>query len=242
MNIAKLFDEAAESYDATRKKYIPCIADFYGVLIEQIPFNSQDKFTILDLGAGTGLLTSMIRRAFPLAKFTLADVSAEMLEKAKVRFHDVDDIVYEVIDFESDSIEGSYDVVVSALALHHSPLDRLQAVIDKIFQSLKPEGIFVNADQILGRTPEIEEAYERAWLCHAELAGCTKEEIEIAIERMKADRTSTLSEQLNALESSGFESLNCWYQFYRYATYSGIKPAQQDADDRSATTVESKAQ
>ncbi len=227
MNIAKLFDEAAESYDATRKKYIPCIADFYGVLIEQIPFNPQDEFNVLDLGAGTGLLTSMITKAFPHARFTLADVSAEMLEKAKARFQDLDNMAYEVIDIESGSIDGSYDVVVSALALHHSPLDRLQLVFDKVFNCLKCGGVFVNADQILGRTQEIERGYERAWLRHARLAGCTDEEIRVAIDRMKADRTSTLSDQLNALGSSGFESLNCWYQFYRYATYSGIKPAQQ---------------
>lgn len=228
MNIAKLFDEAAESYDATRKKYIPCIADFYGVLVEQIPFSSNDQFSVLDLGAGTGLLTSMIRGAFPRASFTLADVSPEMLEKAKVRFRDVEKIEYEVINFESGAIHGSFDVVVSALALHHSPLDRLQEVFDKIYKCLKPGGVFANADQILGRTPEIERQYENAWLRHAKLAGCTEEEIEIAIERMKADRTSTLADQLNALEKSGFESLNCWYQFYRYATYSGIKPAPRN--------------
>ena len=225
INIAKLFDEAAQSYDATRKKYIPCISDFYGVLIERIPFSSRDEFALLDLGAGTGLLTSMIKKAFPHAHFTLADVSAEMLDKAKVRFQGVEDIVYEVIDFESDSISGSYDVVVSALALHHSPLDQLQLVFNKVFNCLKAGGIFLNADQILGNTPEIEREYEEAWLRHAQLTGCTEEEIRVAIERMKADRTSTLSDQLNALDSSGFESLNCWYQFYRYATYSGIKPA-----------------
>ena len=224
MNVAKLFDEAAESYDTTRKKYIPCIADFYGILIEQIPFEPQDKFTVLDLGAGTGLLTSMIKKAFPRARFTLADVSVEMLEKAKERFQGLDGISYEVVDFEADSIVGCYDVVVSALALHHSPLDRLQLVFDKIFNCLKGGGVFVNADQILGRTPEIEIIYERTWLRHAQLAGCTEEEIEVAIERMKADKTSTLSDQLDALESSGFQSVNCWYQFYRYATYSGIKP------------------
>ncbi|MDF1657872.1 MAG: class I SAM-dependent methyltransferase [Verrucomicrobiales bacterium] len=225
MNIAKLFDQAAESYDATRKKYIPCIADFYGVLIEQIPFGSRDQFSVLDLGAGTGLLTSMIRGAFPRASFVLADVSAEMLEKAKLRFQGVENIEYRIVDFESEPIPGTYDVVVSALALHHAPLDRLQGVFDKIYGCLKPRGMFLNADQILGRTREIEREYERAWLRHAKLAGCTEEEIDIAIERMKADRTSTLSDQLGALEKSGFESLNCWYQFYRYATYSGTKPA-----------------
>lgn len=168
----------------------------------------------------------MIRRVFPKARFTLADVSAEMLEKAKERFQDVEDIAYDVINFEVDPIVGSYDVVVSALALHHSPLDRLQVVFNKVFNCLRTGGILVNADQILARTPEIEGAYEKAWLRHAESAGCTREEIQVALGRMKVDRTSTLPDQLNALEISGFRAANCWHQFYRYAIYSGIKPAQ----------------
>lgn len=91
--------------------------------------------------------------------------------------------------------------------------------------TLLPGGAFINADQILGATPAIERAYERAWLHHAKTAGCTQEEIEIAIDRMKADRTSTPKDQLKALEKVGFDNTNCWYQFYRYATYSGTKPA-----------------
>lgn len=86
VNIADLFDEAAESYDSTRRKYISCISDLYGVLVEQIPFEVEEEFDILDLGAGTGLLTSMVKKVFPNANYTLVDISTEMLEKAKERF------------------------------------------------------------------------------------------------------------------------------------------------------------
>lgn len=223
MNIAALFDAASVSYDSTRKKYIPCIADFYGVLVERIPFDSKDEFAVLDLGAGTGLLSAMVLEAFPSARLTLADVSTAMLDKARERFQHREDLGFQVMDFESDEIQGIYDVVVSALALHHSPLNQLQAVFQKVFGSLKPGGVFINADQALGATPELEREYERMWLKHARAAGCTEEEVDIAIERMKADRSSTLEDQLAALRKVGFKQVNCWYQFYRYATYSGTK-------------------
>lgn len=241
MEIATLFDEASASYDSTRRKYIPCIADFYGVLVEQIPFHSGEEFTVLDLGAGTGLLSSMVKKSFPSARLTLADVSTAMLDKARERFQHMDEIAYQLIDFESAEIQGSYEVVVSALALHHSPLNQLQFVFRKIFDSLQPGGIFINADQILGATPEIERRYEETWLKHARAAGCTDDEIEIAIERMKADRTSTLRDQLSTLRKVGFNEVNCWYQFYRYATYSGTKPAEQVAEDQPPARADSEA-
>jgi len=224
MNIAKLFDEAAESYDATRKKYIPCIADLYGVLVEQIPHHCEANFSVLDLGAGTGLLTSVVMKSFPKANYTLADVSKEMLEKAKERFTEEKNITYRQLNYESDKLSGSYDVVISALALHHSPLSKLEEVFEKIHGILKPGGVFANADQILGETPEIESRYEQTWLRHATEAGCTSDEKEIAINRMKADKTATLKDQLSGLQKAGFQEVNCWYQFYRYATYSGTKP------------------
>lgn len=225
MKIGELFDAASASYDSTRKKYIPCISDFYGVLIEQIPFHAEEEFTVLDLGAGTGLLSSMVKEAFPKARLTLADVSNAMLDKARERFEKTNGIAFEVMDFELEEITGTYDAVISALALHHSPLDQLRDIFRRIFASLEPGGVFINADQILGETPEIEAEYEKAWLRHARAAGCTDKEIEIAIERMKADKTSTLRDQLAALGEAGFQQLNCWYQFYRYATYSGRKLA-----------------
>ena len=53
MDIAKIYNVAAEDYDATRRKYISCFDDFYGVAISQIPYERDDHFRVLDLGAGT---------------------------------------------------------------------------------------------------------------------------------------------------------------------------------------------
>ncbi len=70
MNIAEVFDAAASDYDATRKKYISCFDDFYGVAIDQIPYKKDDSFSILDLGAGTGLLSVLVREVFPECNLT----------------------------------------------------------------------------------------------------------------------------------------------------------------------------
>ena len=223
MNIAKVFDVAAKDYDATRKKYITCFDDFYGVAIEQIPYSGSDCFSILDLGAGTGLFSSLVKEIFPNCELTLTDISAEMLDKAKERFNNKKKVDYLHHDYINEALPGNYDVIISALSLHHSTKSELQSIFSKIFTSLNNGGIFINADQVLGRTAEIEKAYEASWLKQAEAKNCSSEEIEVALKRMESDKTLTLSTQLNLLEKAGFEMVNCWYQYYRYAVYSGIK-------------------
>ncbi len=223
LDIASVFDVAARDYDATRRKYISCFDDFYGVAIEQIPYQKHENFRILDLGAGTGLFSALIKNVFPNSDLTLTDISEEMLSKAKERFSSSENTRYVAHDYIADEIHGNFDVVVSALSLHHSTERELGNVFGKIFKCLNVGGVFINADQILGRTRDIETQYEKAWLEQAISKGCTNNEILVAQERMKSDKTLPLSTQLNLLEHAGFERVNCWYQYYRYAVYSGLK-------------------
>jgi len=225
LSIARVFDVAADDYDATRKKYISCFDDFYGVAIQQIPYAKLDSFKLLDLGAGTGLFSALVKSAFPECQITLTDISADMLEKAKERFFGVEGFSFIEHDYINEEILGKFDVVVSGLSLHHSTESELASVFGKVYSCLKKGGTFINADQILGRTPEIEKKYEEAWLKQAKLKGCTEEEVRIALARMKSDKTLPLSKQISLLEGEGFNDVNCWYQYYRYAVYSGSKHA-----------------
>jgi tRNA (cmo5U34)-methyltransferase len=223
LKISTVFDIAAHDYDATRKKYISCFDDFYGVAIEQIPHDAKNTFRVLDLGAGTGLFASLVKNAFPNSKVTLADISGEMLVKAKERFRHNDKVDFMHHDYINEDLPGKFDVVISALSLHHSTEAELLLVFKKINRFLTDKGIFINADQILGKTPEIEQAYQHAWLSQAITNGCTDQEILVALKRMESDKTLPLEKQLKLLEEAGFGCVNCWYQHYRYAVYSGVK-------------------
>jgi tRNA (cmo5U34)-methyltransferase len=225
VNIKALFDTAAQDYDRTRPQYIPCFDEFYSTALGLIPHNRQAHIKVLDIGAGTGLLSGLVAAAFPNAAITLADISSEMLSKAQERFSSNLNIEYSILDFINAPIVGKYDVVVSALALHHTPQENLKGVFQKIFDALKNGGHFINADQTLGTTPENEDKYAQAWLNGAKARGCTDQDIEVAIERMKADKTATLQNQLNWLSEVGFMQVDCWYKNYRFAVYSGQKPA-----------------
>lgn len=226
MNIKTIFDNAAQIYDQTRRQYIPRFDDFYGTALDLIPYPRDAAIKILDLGAGTGLLAALVAQAFPRVQITLLDISGEMLSKAQERFTSRADqarIDYHTLDYLHAEIPGRYDVVVSALSLHHSPPNDLRVVFQKIYAALADGGLFINADQVLGPTPALEDQYQQTWLRQIQQLGCTEHEVELALARMQADRTSTLDDQLTWLKAAGFEQVDCWYKHYRFAVYAGQK-------------------
>ena len=119
MTVKKIFDAGALKYDRNRRKVIPCFDDFYKTLIRLIPFESDEKFTVLDLGAGTGLVTALIFNIFQEAVVSLLDVSGKMLEKAKERFKGKDNVQFHVMDYDTSPLPGKYNLIVSAMSIHH---------------------------------------------------------------------------------------------------------------------------
>src|SRR4028118_1585449 len=120
MNIQQAFNAAAADYDRLRRTLIPCFDDFYGTAVEIVPFDRTAPLKVLDLGAGTGLYSGMLQAVFPNAEFTLLDLAPEMLEKAQARFDGIGKSPKILIgDYVETDFEGSYDLIVSALSIHH---------------------------------------------------------------------------------------------------------------------------
>lgn len=224
VDVRQVFDNAAADYDRLRRQLVPNFDDFYGTALERIPYMQDATFRVLDLGAGTGLLTAMIGVAFPNARLTLADISAGMLARARERFVDRDDVDFLTLDLEREPLTGRYDVAVSALALHHVTPANLVGVFRRVYDVLASGGIFINADQTLGTSAANEQIYQQAWEAAVRKQGATVADIHAANERMKADQTASLEDQLRWLREAGFADVDCWYKRYRFAVYSGRKP------------------
>jgi len=95
-----------------RRKLVPCFDDFYRTAIELLPFAPDVSFEVLDLGAGTGLLSAMIAAAFPKARLTLFDLAPEMLMIARARLKPLGKRVrFVTADFAAAAPSKSYDAV-----------------------------------------------------------------------------------------------------------------------------------
>jgi tRNA (cmo5U34)-methyltransferase len=108
---------------------------------------------ILDLGAGTGETARRVLERHPGASIVLVDSSAEMLAAAREAL--AEDRVESVLvqRLEDPLPPGPFDLVVSALAVHHLESADKQVLFERIAGVLKPGGRFVLADVIVPRDP-----------------------------------------------------------------------------------------
>jgi len=219
-----VFDQAAQSYDHARRQLVPCFDDLYGTALDLIPFAKDSAILVLDLGAGTGLLSAFIAETFPHAHFTLVDISEEMLDQARQRFvSDAARFRFHALDLAEGPLWGQYEAVVSALAIHHLNEEGKQRLFQGVYDVLCDGGVFINADQVLGMTPEIDGEYKAAWLRQVRERRVGEGDLDAALERMKEDEMSTLSLQMKYLEDIGFGMVNCWYKNYSFVVYAGRK-------------------
>jgi len=223
MSIKEIFDAGADQYDRQRRMVIPCFNDFYQTAIDLIPFNGTDSFTFLDLGAGTGLLTAFIISAFPNATVTLMDLSEKMLEKARERFSLNKRVNFLVWDYSHSTLPEEYNLIVSAMSIHHLSDNEKKSLYQRVFDALKREGAFINADLVKGETDQVEQKYQDTWMNWIKETGLSKNELLKIIDRMRYDRPSSLNIQLQWLKEIGFSNVDCYYKYFNFAVYSGRK-------------------
>lgn len=224
MTVKELFDAGALKYDATRRKVIYCFDDFYGTLLELVPFAPEDRFSFLDLGAGTGLVSALILERFPNAEAHLLDISEKMLEKARERFAGRTNVRFTVADYDREELPGPYPLVVSAMSIHHLSDAGKQRLMKKIFDTLTPEGGFLHAELALGPTPHVEARYQERWKQHLESTDIGKDELASIYERMACDRPAPLDQQLSWLRRAGFIEVDCYFKHYNFTVTAGKKP------------------
>jgi tRNA (cmo5U34)-methyltransferase len=215
------FDENAEKYDAIRRLIIPCFDDLYDIT-RYLASSKKEDPKILDLGAGTGLLTKYLFERYQKAEFTLIDISEEMLKVAKNRFKEPN-FKYVVADYCKYDFNDSFDIIVSSLSIHHLKNEEKKKLYKKVYDALNNDGIFLNVDQVIGSTPNIDKSYQENWIMKINENNFIGPEKDTAIERMKFDKPATLEDNLKWLRNCGFEDVDVYYKYYNFCIFYGKK-------------------
>ena len=121
--------------------------------IQKLYPDTDRQIKVLDIGAGTGMLTERLMNIYPQAHVTMLDYSEEMLKSGMACLDRLgiktSNINFHLSDFVKDALpETDYDLVISSFALHHIRNKKdLQEVYQKIYSVLKPScGTFLCVD------------------------------------------------------------------------------------------------
>ena len=159
---------------------------------------------ILDLGVGTGETSVRVRDVHPGAELVGVDVNDAMLAAARSRLPDAD---LRVGRLEDPLPEGPFDLVVTALAVHHLDAAGKADLFARVAARLRPGGRFVIADLIVPVAPadvvtEIDGVYDQPSSLADQLAWLERAGLDAAVVWVERDLAVVVAERLQASDNS----------------------------------------
>jgi SAM-dependent methyltransferase len=194
-----------------RRERLPHASEAEGLLTEHLVPDPLER--VLDLGTGEGHLLAVIAAGHPDVGAVGLDISPAMVAAAAKRFEGETHVRFAVHDLMEPLPDelGRFDLVVSALAIHHLPDQRKRALCREVFDLLRPGGAFYNLDCVASPTAELHELSQRAFGFDIRLQD-------------PSDQLAPLEDQLAWLAEAGFEQVDCRWKWLELALFGGVRP------------------
>lgn len=109
-------------------------------------FFDDNLKTLLDIGCGTGLELEAIYKRFPNVNITGIDLSEEMLNKLREKYQNKNIELVTADYFKYPFEKRQYDAALSFETLHHFKYEKKQIIYNKLFQSIKNGGYYIECD------------------------------------------------------------------------------------------------
>jgi tRNA (cmo5U34)-methyltransferase len=194
----------------TRADKLPHRTEADKVLLEQIPLGIQ---RVLDLGTGDGRTLSLVLLKNPEAQGVALDFSEPIIKQAKKRFGKDKRVTIVKHDFSQPLPKaqlGSFDAVVSSLAIHHLTHKRKKKLYQEIFELINPKGIFCNLEHVSSPTQKLH-------LKFLALCGLTPETED------PSNKLLDVETQLKWFREIGFVDVDCYWKWLEIALLAGFK-------------------
>jgi len=217
------FDEEALEYDRSILRLVPHYHEQHELIIQLLPFDRQTPLQMLDLGCGTGVLSHVLVRTFPNAKLVAMDLADKMIETSKRNLAAyLDRVTAKEGDFGKEDFGSGYDLVVSGLAIHHLNDASKQDLYRRIFRALKPGGMFINREIVLGASPALTKWYEEWWRQFVKANG--EADDTWFRKYFEEDFPASVEDQIEWLKEAGFTDVGCHWRYMNFAIFGGRRP------------------
>ena len=207
------------------------------LVAELLPFDDDEAFTFVDLGAGTGAAARAVLDHYPASRAVLADYSPQMMEHGRVELAAYGDrFTYVEFDLTAggwpSGIPAVVDAVITSLCVHHLPDDRKGALFGEILEHLVPGGWYLNYDPVTTEDPVVEAAWRRAG-DREDPGAASRREVRTPEERLRHENhvrhMVPLSAQLDLVRAAGFEAIDVYWKQLDHVIYGGRRPVASGA-------------
>ncbi|GEK10063.1 carboxy-S-adenosyl-L-methionine synthase CmoA [Pseudoalteromonas sp. SCSIO 43201] len=223
------FDEnVVEVFPDMIQRSVPGYATIVSTMGKLAGAYTQSNSNLYDLGCSLGAVTLSMRRNIDKENCHIiaVDNSAPMTERCKLHLKGFkSDVPVSVILGDINEIEiNNASVVAMNFTLQFIPPENRNAVLEKIYQGLKPGGVLLLSEKIRGENDikdnlliDLHHDFKR----HNGYSELEISQKRTAIENVM--RTDSLSTHLTRLEDIGFSQTQVWYQCFNFCSLVAIK-------------------
>ncbi len=203
-------ERRSSTYDRIINLYALRRTERLRVLETLLPVHSSSECRILELGAGTGIMTELLAEHYPHSVIEAVEGAEKMMEQAKSKtvLQDNDGrIKWILADYSSPSwlagVSGPFSLVVTIDALHHLTHERKRELYREIYDSMEQGGCFLVSDHITSTEPYFNDPQYVLWVQEVleNLKGIEKDS---DLARLLEDQSSLSYSKLQDMSVSAF--------------------------------------
>ena len=142
-----LIDKVYGNYISFEEMVLPILKDY----------KSVSEINTLEIGCGTGITTEILLKSIENIKITAIDIDKNVIEFAShtlSSYTNVNFIVSDALSFVKEQESNSFDIIVSAFAIHNLTNEYRQYLYEELYRILKTGGLFINADKFVSDNRE----------------------------------------------------------------------------------------